>query len=261
MKTGILFSWSIVAFLAACGGSETGPGGGGTSLKTANAFCEAWGKAACNDNVVDACGGDDVDACVASQQSFCLDILPIGYDPKYAQECLDAVSDAYADADLSTEELGVVLQLSEPCDRLIKGFGEVGATCSEDTDCNTLADLRCVIKAGETDGTCPVPVEVGGGDPCDGLALVCGGNYYCDGENCIRRKAEDAACTHDDQCTAETRCGEAETCVARLPDGDMCTADVQCQSHLCAIPRGGTEGVCVSEIRLSAGIALCEDLR
>jgi len=263
-------SWSLVALLAACSGSEPGPGGGTTSLKTPASFCQAWGKAACNAEVVDACGGDDVDACVASQQSFCLDLLPYGYDPKYAQECLDAVEDAYADADLNAEELGVVLQLAAPCDRLIKGSGDVGENCSEDTDCNTLADLRCVIKTGQAQGTCQVPVEVGGGDPCDGPDQICSSNYYCDGENCIRQKALGAECLYDDECSDEHRCdstlddaGERVpgVCVERIADSEPCTSDAECQSHLCPIARTATEGVCVSDLPLSPPIPLCENLR
>lgn len=264
MKTGI-FYWSIVALVVACGGSEPGPGTGSSSLNTANSFCKAWGTAACNASVVDACGADEAEACVTSQQSFCLDLLPYGYDPKYAQECIDAVEAAYADADLSAEELAVVLQLAAPCDRLIKGAGEAGATCAEDTDCNTLVDLRCVIKAGQSEGTCQVPVEVGGGDRCSGADQVCAAGYYCSGNNCIAHKEVGEECASDDECSPENRCtatvDAAGECVERLDEAEPCTADAECQSNLCAMARGATEGVCVSDIRLSAVIPLCQDLR
>src|SRR5687768_2764816 len=169
MKTLSLLSWSMLALVAACGGSEAGPGSGSTSLANAGSFCQSWAKAACNPSVVDACRAQDADSCIDSQQSFCLALLPsLGYDPKFAQECVDAVADAYADAELTSDELRVVLQLAAPCDRLIKGSGEAGDNCAEDIDCNTLSDLRCVIKTGEAQGSCQVPAEVGGGDPCDG---------------------------------------------------------------------------------------------
>jgi hypothetical protein len=264
MKKGIL-SCSILAFIVACGGSEPGPGSGESSLGTAATFCQAWGHAACNAGVVDACGGDDAEACVASQQSFCLDLLPYGYQPKFAQECLDAVEAAYSDANLSAEELTVVLQLGEPCDRLIKGIGAANASCAESTDCNTLDGLRCVVKPGETQGTCQVPVEVGGGDRCSAPEQFCADGYYCSGSNCIATKELGEACGFDTECSPEHRCtataDAAGECVERLDDAEPCTADGECQSNLCAISRTTMEGICVSDIRLSAVIPICENLR
>jgi hypothetical protein len=214
-------------------------------------------------------GGNDVDACVNSQKSFCASLVPSGYDAKYGQQCIDAVKAAYADADLSADELRTVLQLKEPCDRLIKGPGEEGGGCDEDTDCNTLEELRCVVKIGQAEGTCQEPVEVGGGDPCDAAAQVCGGDYYCDGENCIRHKALGAACSYDAECADENRCNAAPDengdlvgeCVARLEDSSVCTDHNECQSNLCAKSPTATQGRCVSLVRLSPDSALCENLQ
>ncbi len=266
MKTTLL-SWSIVAFVASCGGTEPGPGSGGSStLANTTSFCQAWGKAACNAEVVDACGASDADACARSQQGFCLNIVDIvGYNSQHAQECLDAVKAAYTDANLDAEELEVVLHLADPCHRLIKGSGNAGATCSENADCNTLDDLRCVIKPGQTQGSCQVPEEVGGGDRCDGPEQVCAEGYYCSVSNCIAYKDLGDACTYDAECSPENRCnavaGADGECIARLEDTEICTADAECQSHICARSVNATEGVCVSDIRLSAAIPLCEDLR
>jgi hypothetical protein len=261
MKTRLIY-WLAVSLACACGGSEAGPETGSGSLKTEAQFCQAWATNACNADVVAFCdpGADGPDTCIASQAAFCESLVPSFYDPTNAKVCLDAVKAAYADADLSSEELETVRHLAAPCDHLIKGSGGANDWCAETADCNTLEDLVCVIKAGDTSGTCQVPAEVGGGQRCTGADQVCAEGFYCDGSNCIAYKDLGDACEFDDQCPPDQRC-DAAVCVERKAAGDDCASDAECQSRLCAIPHGAVSGVCVSAVRLSAESALCEDLR
>ncbi len=260
---GIVLSW-----FCGCSGSEPGPGAAdsGSSVKTRAAFCEEWAKAACNDEVVSACGAESTEACVESQAARCVDLIPFGYDPKNAKACLDAVADAYEDADLTPDELALVLQLAEPCDRLIKGLGDEGEVCTDTTECNTLEGLKCIIKADASDGTCQIPEEVSGGFSCKGAAEVCATGFYCNGKNCLAQKALDDECTFDSECDPSLLCEvpageETGTCVERKETGDDCKVNEECQSHLCAKPREATSGICVSRVRLTAESAFCEDLR
>ncbi len=270
MKTRMLF-WFAVGLVVACSGSEEGPGTETNTLATPGSFCKAWAAAACNDSVVDYCdpGAANADGCKLSQEEYCRDLLPTGYNSKNAQACIDAVKEAYTDADLSSEELGIILNLDAPCDKLIKGGGGAGDTCMTSTDCNTLEDLKCVVKPGDSSGTCQVPATVGGGQKCSAADQVCDSGFYCDGSNCLAYKDLGDTCGSDPECAPEQRCNLIESdggaamgeCVQRKETGADCLADAECQSHICAIPRGADSGVCVSQVRLSAESAFCQDLR
>lgn len=266
MKRALAFG-VVLSWFCGCSGSEPGPGSaGGGTLKTTVAFCNEWAEAACNEKVVSACGADSAESCIESQAAACLDLIPFGYDPKNAKACLAAVADAYEDADLSSEELELVLQLAAPCDRLIKGPTEEGDICELTTDCNTLDGLKCIIKSGEERGSCEVPTEVGGGFSCKDADEVCAENFYCDGTNCLAQKEEEDECEFDTECAPALRCdipsGETTgTCIERKKSGSDCSVNDECQSHLCARPREASSGKCVNQVRLSADSAFCEDLR
>lgn len=266
MKRALAFG-VVLSWFCGCSSSEPGPGAAGDSaLKTTVGFCNKWAEAACNSKVVDACGADSTESCVESQAAACLDLIPPGYDPKNAKACLDAVAKAYEDADLTSEELEIVLGLGAPCDRLIKGPIEKGETCEATTDCNTLEGLKCIVKSGKEYGTCQVPKEVGGGFSCKKPEEVCAENFYCDGTNCLAHKEEGDDCEFDSECAPALRCdipkGESKgTCVTRKKNGSDCKTNDECQSHLCAKPRESSTGKCVSQVRLSADSAFCEDLR
>jgi hypothetical protein len=239
-------------------------------LATTDGFCTKWAEDACNETVVANCSATDAEACQAPQKAFCLEVVPSnGYSPDFAQECLDAVKTAYADAKLTREELGVVLQLGEPCDKLIKGAGEDGALCTDRSDCNTLAELECVKKAGEETGTCRIPRPVGGGFSCIEPDELCDDGFYCDGDNCLARKAEGRACASDDECVLEARCDvvtdldagtSTGTCVPRAELAQPCTQDADCKSNICTIGAAGS-GRCVREVILSGSEPLCDNLR
>jgi len=259
----------FLALLAAgawfgCSGSQPGPGADDSSLKTEAAFCVEWAEAACTSEVVAVCGGKE-ETCIDSQQQVCRALVPVGYSAKFAEDCLEAVRDAYEDADLSSDELEVVLRLGGACKTLVDGGQSEGGECIETTDCDGVNGYECVIRPGESFGTCQIPVVVGGGDPCTDPEVVCDVDFYCNGSDCLRRKAADADCTSNAMCAPELRCeiatGAAEgVCVPRLDIGESCMTDDECASDLC-IGSTETDKGCVERIRLSTRDPLCQDLR
>ncbi len=234
-------------------------------LAKRDGFCEAWAKSACQQTVVDACDSRSVDDCIEAQSEYCLGLIPEVYGSKHAKECLAAVKAAYKDADLTSDELQIVLKLGAPCHQLSQGIADEGDTCERADDCNTSAGFTCVTKLGAAQGSCEKPTEIPAGDDCSGDADVCAEGYYCNGDNCVTRKATGKACDGDYQCKVTDRCvfeeeGEPGVCTARVALNDPCTADDDCQSHLCVIESGATEGECASRIRLSRSEPLCDHL-
>jgi hypothetical protein len=227
-------------------------------------FCEAWAESACQQSVVDACDSGTIEDCVDKQSDYCLSLIPESYASSHAKECLSAVKAAYKDADLTAEELQVVLKLAEPCDKLSKGISDEGDECTKADDCNTAGGFTCVTKLGAAEGTCEKPEEVPAGDDCSGDAAVCAEGYYCNGDNCVTYKKTGGTCDGDYQCKPEDFCvieteGEPGVCTARLALNEVCTADDDCQSHFCLI-ESATEGECASRIRLSRTEPLCDHL-
>lgn len=227
---------------------------------TADGFCQEWARAACNDDVVSICGmTDDNEGCLESQEAFCDNSLEDeNYVPDNARDCVDAVRSAYADGDLSAEELQTVRRFGPPCDTLWKGDSDEGEKCDEPSDCDTVDGYTCVRK-GET-STCQIPEVVGGGRSCDEAQQICEEDFYCDGENCLERLDLDESCQSDEQCKADLRC-EGGGCVERAGPAEHCTSDAECASNLCTIAFGDSSGICVSMVRLSASEPVCKDLR
>jgi hypothetical protein len=236
-------------------------------LATSGGFCDAWAEAACQPDVVKYCNSKSVDNCRATQGDFCRMSVPKTYTSAHAQECLDAVRDAYSDAELSPEELQIVLYFGAPCDRLSKGSRTGGQSCSDNTECNTAGGFACIKKQGASEGTCAEPELVAAGEPCDGDRQVCKDGYFCNGENCVSLKKTGGACDDDYQCKATDHClksgadAQTGTCELRADLGETCTADADCQSGYCVIESGATEGECASTIRLSFSEPLCDSLR
>lgn len=246
-----------------CSGDQPGPGAEEDKLKTEAAFCAEWAEVACNDEVVLACDSQSRDHCLDSQQDFCGTIVPSGYKSTHAQDCLDAVADAYEDAVLNAEELDVVLRLGGDCERLVDGLNDEGDGCFELADCDGVNGYDCVVKPGADTGTCQIPVEAAGGDPCDDPEVVCADGYYCDGENCLRRHEEADTCTSDAMCAAELRCAIAADsteglCEPRLINGDPCLANEECVSGICI---GTTNKECASRVPLTTESTLCDTLK
>jgi len=119
------------------------------------------------------------DACVSAQAAYCSSLVPLNYDSAHAKECIGAVRSAYADGKLTSDELAIVRDLGAPCNMLAKGSKSVGDTCSDSTECDETSGQTCVIKAGDTSGTCQVANEVGGGQDCSGADAVCASGFYC----------------------------------------------------------------------------------
>ncbi len=263
MKRLILPLFSVFVWLG-CSGSQPGPGAEEDKLKTEAAFCTEWAKAACNAEVVSACNSERAD-CLTAQKDFCRALVPTGYQSDNAEDCLRAVKDAYEDAELTSEELEVVLKLGGDCTGLTDGGQNEGDDCVASVDCDGVNGFECVVKAGDPVGTCQLPIPAGGGDPCDDPEIVCDEGFYCDGENCLRRKVADDACDSSEMCASDLQCvipsGATEgTCVPRFDTGDTCTTDGECVSGIC-LGLTETDKICVESIRLAVLDPLCRELR
>jgi hypothetical protein len=238
-------------------------------LANAQGFCQAWGETACQEAVVSACDAASVEACVMEQSAFCLDLLPTSYASAKANDCLQAVKDAYEDANLTATEIQVVRYLAAPCDQLSSGVRDEGESCGDSAECNSAAGFSCIKKLGASRGSCEKPELIAPGEACDGAAQVCEENYFCNGENCVAYKKTGAVCDGDYQCSPEDHCVttvdadgvETSACTARLDVNEVCTVDDDCKSHYCLLPASGTEGECASMIRLSRSEPLCDDLQ
>lgn len=237
------------------------------SIRNQSAFCTTWAKAACNDEVVANCNEVDTATCVLNQSAFCQTLVPeVGYSPSQAQDCIDAVKAAYADAALDSDELQLVLRLGGACSHLIVGPAKQGEACTQDTDCDTTRNYSCVIKGGDATGTCQIPVIQPNGAPCDGLAMVCGGGAYCDaesGDNCLVTKAKGKSCTYDGMCADGLRCDIPDdstdgtgTCDDKLANRAACSDDADCAAGIC---RSDTL-ICTSRVVLTGVDPICQSL-
>jgi hypothetical protein len=225
--------------------------------RTRAEFCEDWAEAACSEETVSRCQAADSAACKLSQTSFCLDLVPEGFEDTTGDACLRAVRSAYADGDLSAAELRTVLRLDAPCDRLVRGPAGEGETCDSDQDCATPDGFVCVLKGGATAGTCQQPDEVQPGTSCAAAQQVCSEGFYCNGANCIAHLAAGAACTSNEECGPAARC-LAGTCDARLTVRASCTSDDECISGVCFQFDDGQR--CTDRLPLSPSEPICDDL-
>jgi len=235
-------------------------------LATRVGFCQAWAERACSEEVVADCNARTTAACQDTQSDFCLGIIPENYSSAHAKECLDAVGDAYADGNLTADELAVVLKLAEPCDKLSSGTQTDGESCRASDECDTAGGFTCITKAGAKTGACGKPEEVAAGEACDGPAQVCRDGYFCNGENCVVYKKTGASCEGDYMCKPEDRCvietdATSGTCEARAELSEDCKSDDDCQSHYCSIEEDSTSGICAARIRLGVHEPLCANLR
>jgi hypothetical protein len=254
-----LFALALTLPLACSSDPEEPP----NPLATRDGFCEAWAESACTAKAVEYCTATS-DACKAAQKDVCLDLVPRSYSSVHAESCLSAVGAAYEDGDLSAKELGVVLHLAEPCDKLSSGTSDDGDSCSEPSDCNTAGGFVCVIKKGAAEGVCAQPEVIGPADDCTGAKQVCAEGYYCN-DNCVSYKTTrpcegDYECKPSDHCVPDADEPETSYCVERSTTGEACTADSDCASGIC-LPETETESVCVSTIRLSRNEPLCDNLK
>jgi hypothetical protein len=250
-------------FVSACGKDEP------HRLSSADAFCEEWGKRACNTTVVANCSAPDEESCIDEQQRFCLTLVAERkYSEAGATECLQAVERAFADGALEGDEMAVVLELGPPCDRVQSGDTPSGGRCTKNSDCNIEEGFECVLRlteSGEPSGTCQIASYVGGGDRCKNDDVVCAEGFYCDGENCNRMSAEGEECSVVEPCAEELECvieeGESEgSCEPRARVGRACEDDSDCQSRICA-ERSNGQWACATNILLEYSKPLCDNFR
>ena len=241
------------SYLSACSDDEPEP-------RTRAEFCADWADAACSDDTVTACQAASEDACRLSQEAYCLTIVPATFSDARGDDCLDAVEDAYEDADLTSTEIDTVRRLNGACGGIVTGTRTVGQTCDTNADCDRSSGAECVRRGGARGGTCQVPEPVGPGQACTDVAETCPSGFFCDGSNCIAALEVGAACQNDVQCEPAGYCSAGDVCVARLPLGSACTSDDVCESQFC-YGAEEDERTCTELVRLSPAEDICADLR
>lgn len=223
---------------------------------TRETFCERWASAACTAEVTSVCQ-TATSECRVSQAASCRDWLPEDFQDVGVDDCLSAVSEAYADADLDAAELDVVWRLGAPCNGIVVA-SESGETCENDADCSGLAGLTCVLKDQAT-GTCERAEIVEAGFSCTGRDEQCEPGFFCNGENCIVAREAGDDCVNDSQCVARHFCQEG-LCEAQASVGADCSTDRECDSEIC-YEVDVSERVCVDRIRLSPAEPACDALK
>lgn len=244
----------------ACSGEDEPP----NPLASRGGFCQAWAEAACQTDVVEYCNAASADDCIATQEDFCRGIVPSTYASDRAEQCISAVKAAYADAELTAEEIQVVRYLAAPCDQLSKGSAAEGEACASNDECDSAGGFSCIVKPGDAEGTCQKPEVVGPGRSCSRAAQVCDEENFCNGSNCIAFRETGDDCEGDHECAPSDRCvidgGATEgVCTARLARNADCANSADCASGYCA--GAGAAGKCATLIRLAINEPLCEDLR
>lgn len=257
---------------AGCVSSETTPPQG-SMYPTELAFCERLAELVCNDQVVRGCYGSDDSSLVADREACatafqqtdtCRPDLEYHPDPndRNATACLSAWRDAYADAALTAAEIAAA---EEACMAAFHDGGVENQDCVEDWECDIADGLRCVIKPGDTSGTCQVPTEVGAGFPCEAIDERCEEGFYCDvGANaCLARKNVGESCSSEILCVEDATCSAPVdgTCEAKLPNNTECEQDEECANGLCNKGTGDTFGLCSGTITLNQTAAACDDFR
>jgi hypothetical protein len=259
-RFGALFGVFVV--VASCGGDKDGPTGRDDPLTTSQGICARWAAAACNDDVVRACNGSSglTAECVGDQQDFCLEQLTgDGFDRELAQDCIDAVEDAYSDGEITAEErLEVILLESGPCadtkasgDEAAGGAGgtgggsgpapkQAGARCDPDVDvcvdtayCDPAVDV-CVLKAAEGELCCVIdPRFLEPACESGSPEVPCTPGTFCSEGTCVSLGKTDDPCVTNEQCATNYFCGPDDTCLALGTDSDNCDPDApetQCAS-------------------------------
>lgn len=216
-------------------------------------FCERWAAAACSEEVVSVCQASSADACKTAQSAACLEDLPNAFVDRGVDGCIGAVEAAYGDADLTAEELDLVLRYRGACSQIIIAH-ESSETCQFDSDCEP--DLSCILKDSD-EGTCEEAVTVEPGFSCSKPEETCEEGFFCDGENCLVALEEGEDCKNDSQCEASLYCDK--TCVLKAEVDDECSSDAQCGSGICYEIEG--EKTCRDRLRLSPAEPMCDSLK
>jgi hypothetical protein len=263
MVSALLFVVPVAALAVGCTVKEEPPVNPGPQYTYPSEadFCAAIAAAECTDAVVDACYASAPEK-LAEDRAKCVGLRKeaarcnpssFAYFPEYADACVASRAKIYADAELTKTEIEDDYEACLPV--FSRGGGE-GSVCTTDIDCDTAADLRCVVKGTPAQGACYVPVEAAGGDECIEADTLCADTHYCDGSNCLTRKSAGAACSDTILCGVDLKC-EALTCVEKLGGGETCTADEDCQGF-CILTAGETTGTCAGKIVLAISSQTCD---
>lgn len=224
-------------------------------------FCNARASAECSNAVVLACAAPSAAACVTSRAQVCVASQPSGtlYDPTTAQGCVNEVSSAYSDAQLTLSESTAI---DMACLSVFDGPGPKDATCQMDGDCKLGEGLRCVLAPGAATGTCQVPVAVTGGGSCAAADAQCTAGFHCGPTaNCDIDAMQSASCTSVEPCAVGLLCSSANVCAPKNADGSACATNDVCLNGLCNKGSTQTMGLCVSEVTLSPDEPFCVDSR
>ncbi|MCC6551417.1 MAG: hypothetical protein IT372_00160 [Polyangiaceae bacterium] len=246
---------------------EEAPSGPNYPYPTEISFCTALAGVECSDDVVMACLGsdeasieDDRPKCVDARMTAC-NPRNLKYNPAAAQGCLDARKAALEDAKLSRAEIEAS---DEACVEVFFADGASGSSCTANADCDTPSGLRCVIKPGQTAGTCVEPVSAAGGEKCDSPADVCMEGLYCNadaGDFCTVQPGAGETCSDAAPCADGFKCSASVdgVCTAQSGNGDPCTVDDDCSGGFCV--QGSTGTLCASTYTLEFSSTTCDDFR
>jgi hypothetical protein len=146
----------------------------------------------------------------------------VGYDPRKASECLDALHRGYCN----------VTEPSEPpvCREMLTGTVAQGDPCSIDEQC--MAGLRCDTTS-DCDGVCePINPSLCGG-------VACADDEYCDADVCTAKSGDGEPCADSNECLDGYACDASEgssVCVSHFSrdGGDPCSSTIVCApGYLC----------------------------
>jgi hypothetical protein len=180
------------------------------------------------------------------------------YNAGGAEGCINAVSAAFGDAKLTTEENRTV---NETCTAAFDGPGAASAPCARDLDCMMSSGLRCVLRGGANVGTCQVPERVTGGGLCSAPNQSCVDGFHCGATNhCDINSQVGAPCGATLPCVKEARC-VADICEKKFDDGSPCASDQECVNGLCAKGSTAAQGICASQMTLAPNEPFCIDAR
>ncbi|MGZ3417967.1 MAG: hypothetical protein ACXWUG_19855 [Polyangiales bacterium] len=264
MKTTRPLSLFAVVVLVGCAAGGATPPETGASLDSLDAFCAARAKAECNDTVVKSCKSKTKDACVASRTAICKSSVPQGvrYDADAAGTCIDAVTEAYADAKLGPGEITGLADVCGP--KVFVGKGTARDRCTSDWDCDASIGLVCLKAWGKDEGKCLVPNLVPTAAACDGEADVCPSDSYCDDQTkvCVPKHAPGESCQPGlIFCMDTAVCAGGGPfgggCKDKLSLGETCRLDSDCKDGLCEKPTGAPMGACAAELELSPLSSAC----
>jgi hypothetical protein len=252
------------ALVVAASALSGGCGSSGPDYSELTAFCQALAQADCSQAVVTGCYGsstaslpDDTQTCVTARATpeRC-NPLGLAYHAQYAQACIDAHAAAYMSGQL---DAGTFATLQQQCLPALNQGGEVGASCSDDTDCDVGSGDFCVVHQGGS-GTCQVPQPVMPGGDCSDPAAECSAGYFCEsGGYCVIDPGQAGkACGPGVSCNTGLGCSTTTmTCAAQLPDSAACTVDSDCSGGLCISVSDGAE--CAATYTFAVGSATCAD--